>query len=385
MAGTSVTSAHALAQTAYRTGLILEAETRALMMALAGTDPDSVFVIEDRPGAQRGSTLKIRFQAKNYAPRAKTRAAQIIGDEGTDNWHENDIGIKYFSLADRALENAVDDQNNVSFDLRESGQIGMAMDAATILECSLMHQVAGYSPVNATAYANKNYDVSGGNAVIEPDAAHHFFFDDASAANTSEADVAVDATAVPTTRFIQQKLALLQSRNHTLWPMSPAMTPWGKGYVYLDSLDAINTLRENSPDSDVYDLSRACIEGGMPIENAAIWTGEGFKVGNVIYLATDYATLGTSGSSAGSTTAGSALSNVQRGVLLGARAGHVMYGEGFVEGNHLGYTEFIAHRRLSMQTDTVWGVKVNVVNGQRWGSAVFSHYSPATTSNTRYV
>lgn len=385
MAGTSVTPSHALAQTAYRTGLILETETRALMMALAGTDPESVFVIEDRPGAERGSNLKIRFQAWNYQPRAKTRTGQIIGAEGNDVWFENSININYFSLADRALENVVDDQNYVSFDLKDSAQIGMAKDASTILECSLIHHMAGYSPVNAATYSAANYDLSGGNATTEPDTAHHFFFDDASGTNASEANVAADPTAVPTNRFIDEKIAVLQSRNFVQWPIAPAMTPWGKAYVYVDSLEAINKIKQNSPDSDVYDLTRACIEGGMPIENAAIWTGEGFKIGGVIYLASDYTTLGTTGGTAGATTAGSALANVQRGILLGARAGHIMYGEGFTGGNHLGYSEFTAHRRLSMQIDTVWGVNVNIVNGQRWGSAVFSHYSSAGTSNARYT
>lgn len=385
MAGTAITPSHALNQQRYRTGLILEAETRALLMALSGTDPESVFVIEDRPGANRGSNMKIRFQAKNFAPRGKIRTSQILGAEGGDTWYEDSLGINYFVLADRALENVVDDNQYVDFDTKESAQIGLAEDCATIIECSLMHHMAGYSPVNATSYSDLNYDLSGANAVTEPDTSHHFFFDDASGTNSSEANVAADPTAQPTNRFIDEKLALLMSRKYVQWPLCPAMTPWGKAFVYVDSLDAINKIKQNSPDSDIYDLTRACIEGGMPIENAAIWTGEGFKINNVIYLASDYTTLGTSGGTPGATTAGSALSNVERGVLLGARAGHILYGEGFVEGNHLGYSEDMTHRRLSFLADTVWGVKTTIVNSQRWGSAVFSHYSAATTSNARYV
>lgn len=387
MSGTSVTSSHALAQTAYRTGLILETETRALMMALTGTDDESVLVIEDSPGTKRGTIEKIRFQARNRAPLPKGRGGINFGNEGTDDWYEYQFGMGYLSLADRALENAVSDQNEVDFSLKESGHIGMALDAAAIIESSLIHQLAGYTPVNSSAYTKDGtqYVLSGCNACTEPDTESHFFCPDASGANTTEAQVAADSTAVLTNRFVDKVIRKKTSRAFSTWPMAPAKTPWGKGYVCLSTQEGLDQVKANSTSTDIYDLAKACIQGGMPPENSALWTGEGFKINNVFYLASDWLPLGCSGATAGATTTGTAISNVQRALILGARAGHIRYGESYTGGNHLGYTEHIVHRRLSMQIDTVWGVSATIVNSKRWASAVISHYTEATTANAAYV
>lgn len=387
MSGTSVTSQHVLAQTAYRTGLILETESRALMMALTGTDEESVFPVLDSPGVTRGTRMKLRFQGRNRAPMPMGRGALIYGNEGSDDWYEYEFGMGHIHLASRALEDAVSDQNEVDFSLKESGHIGMALDAATIIECSLIHQLAGYTPVNAAGYTvnGTSYALSGCNACTEPDTESHFFCPDASGPNTTETLVAADSTAVLTNRFVDKVLRKKTSRATTTWPMAPAQTPWGRGYVHLCTAEGLEQVKANSTATDIYDLTKACIQGGMPPENSALWTGEGFKINNVFYLSSDWLPLGCSGATAGATTAGTAISNVQRSLLLGARAGHVRYGESFTGGNHLGYTEHIVHRRLSMQMDTVWGVAATIVNSKRWASAVISHYTEATTSNAIYV
>jgi hypothetical protein len=387
MAGISVTSQHALAQTAYRTGLILETETRALMMALAGTDEESVIVTVDSPGVERGTVMKLRFQGRNRAPMPKGRGATIIGNEGNDDWYEYQFGMGYLTLADRALENAVSDQNEVDFSLKEAAHIGMALDAAGVLESSLVHQLAGYTPVNAAAYTvnGTSYALSGCNACTEPDTESHFFCPDASGANTTETLVAADSTSVLTNRFVDKVLRKKTSRATSTWPMAPAQTPWGRGFVLLCTAEGLEQVKANSTATDIYDLAKACIQGGMPPENSALWTGEGFKINNVFYLSSDWLPLGCSGATAGATNTGTAISNVQRALLLGARAAHLRWGEGYTGGNHLGYTEFIAHRRLSMQMDTVLGAATTIVNSKRWASAVISHYTEATTANALYV
>lgn len=389
MAGLSITQSSQFSQQAYRRGLILEAETRALLMALSGTEDDNVFVIEESPGVTRGTNMKLRFKAKNRAPMPRGYGADLYGNEQSPaQWHEYSFDINYLVLASGAIENAVSDNNEVDIDLLESEQIKMAEDAATITEYSLMHQVAGYTPVNASAYTvdGTEYVLSGCNPCTAPDAAHHFFCPDSSGENTTEAQVAADSTAQLTNRVVDKALAKLQSKFHVKWPLVVPRTPWGRGYVLLCSLEAMRQVKENSSESDIYDLEKACIMGGMDPMNASIWNGEGFKINNTFYLASDYCTLGCSGETAGATTAGTAISNVARAVLLGARAAHGRYGEGFAGAeNHLGYSEHNVFRRMSMLTDTVWGWATTIIDGQRWGSAVISHYTDATTTGAAYT
>lgn len=400
MAGTAFTSSSALAQTYQRAGLILQAELRCLMLALCGEDPESVIVVEPSTGTKRGTREKIRFQPWNTAPMPKGRMSQVWGQEGSDSYLEDSLDIQYLVLSDRAIENEVSDQNEVEFSLMESSEIGLAHDAARVLEFSIMHQLAGYSPVNdltaggpnGTGYSHgtSTYIMSCGNACIEPDTAHHFFAPDSSGSNANEAAVAADSSSVVTDRFVNKCLRKLRSdRYGVTYPMMPAMTPWGKGYIYLDSTEGLEQVKENSSDSDIYDLARACIEGGMPPENSTLWTNEGFKIRDVFYLASDFITLGTTGGTPGDDTAGEFLANVQRGLLLGARAGHIRWGEKFSRNKWLGYSKETFHRRLSHLTDTVFGMNVTIPStppadrdasgNQRWASAVISHYSEVTT------
>ena len=392
MAGTSVTSQHALVQTYQRPGLILQAELRALSMLLIGEDPDSVIVAEPSTGSKRGSTEKIRFQPWNTSPMPKGRGTQSYGNEGGDQWFEDSYSIDYLRLADRAIEAEISDQGLVEFSLRDSAETGMVHDAAHIMECSIIHQLAGYSPVNhltaggpnGTGYSDgtTNYILSLCNACVEPDAAHHFFCPNgAGAASANEAAVAADSSCVLTDRFVNKCLRKLSSdRYSALYPLAPASTPWGKGRVILTSGVGMEQVKEQSSDSDIFTLAEACIQGGMDPENSTLWTNEGFKIRDNFYLQSDFLTTGTTGSSAGSTTAGEFLANTERALVLGARAAHIRFGEGFSRDMWLAYKDTVWERRLSMFVDTVVGMKATIVNGQRWGSAVITHWSDVTTA-----
>lgn len=392
MAGISITSQHALVQTYQRPGLILQAELRALTMLLMGEEGDSVIVVEPSTGAKRGSTEKVRFQPWNTSPMPKGRGTQSFGNEGGDQWFEDSYGIGYLRLADRAIEGEISDQGLVEFSLRDSAETGMVHDAAHIWECSTIHQLAGYSPVNHLTAGAPNgagysdgttdYTMSLCNACVEPDAAHHFFApNSAGAASANEAAVAADASCVLTDRFVNKSLRKLRSdRYSALYPLAPASTPWGRGYVCLCSGAGMEQVKEQSSDSDIFTLAQSCIEGGMDPENSTLWTNEGFKIKDVFYLQSDFITPGTTGSSAGSTTAGEFLSLTERALILGARAMHVRFGEGFSRDTWLAYKDTTWERRLSMFVDTVVGGKVTIVNGQRWGSAVITHASDVTTA-----
>lgn len=376
MAGQSIPYSSALAQQMYRSGMILESERTVRAFAFAGTEPNNALVMEDKPGSGRGNNIKIRFRPTNHNRVPQTRGVNILGTEDTRPTLEDDISLRYFVMATGAVEN-ITDQMEVDFELIGNEQIGMAKEAGEIYERSAMNQACGYSVVNdLTLYPD--YGWSGGNIVTEPDSAHRFFCPDNNGANANEAAVAADSNSILTNRVVDEVTKRIRSLNYITYPIAPCAVPFvpgGEAYLLLASGDGMQQVRSNSSDSDVYDLSKAAIQGGLPPQLSNLTTGEGFFIGKTLYLESDFCTMGTNGAD-GSSGIAARQGNVQRAVLLGARALHLVFGESFTGGNHLGYSEMKVHRRLSMLTDTVWGLKAVLVGGQRWASFVISHYSP---------
>lgn len=381
MAGTSIPSGHALAQQAYAAKLTLETEIRSLLLSIMGTEDDSIMYVEESPGSDRGTNKKIRFQGFEAAPLPK--GTYTYGQESTPTWYEDNFNIDYLCFGDQAIELEVRDQNEVDFSLRDSCQIALARESAEIWEHSLFHQAAGYTPVNTSTYTIKGipYAMSCLNAAVAPDTAHHFFCPDASGANANETAVAADSGSTMTSRVWDDVVRKIRSRSYVRWPIAPGRTPWGKGYLVLGNGQFLQQMKENSSDSDIYQLTLAEAQGGADPDTLATWTNNGFRYKDGIFLESDFACLGCSGETPGADTAGTAISNVQRAVVLGARAMHIRFGMGFTGGIHMGYFEETFGRRWSCATDSVFGAKATIVNGERWGSAVISHYSDLTTSS----
>lgn len=389
MAGIQITGSSQFASQAIRAGLILDYENQFRFMALLGAADDdrAIIPVLESPSAERGTNMKVRFQATQKAPMPLGYGTNPLGLGATPTWREYDFDINYLVLAVGGQENTVFDQNVVEFSIEQADQVNMARKAARIMEWSLAHQLAGYTPVNAAAYTDgaTNYILSCCNPTTEPDASHHFFCPDNSGDNTTEAQVAADSSATLTSRFVDKVLAQVTSHWHVENPLGLPRTPWGEGYVLLCSKEGMRQVKENTADSDIFELAKACIQGGMDPANSTLWTGEGFKVGQVFYLESDFMPLGCSGATPGAETAGTAISNVQRAVLLGARAAHVRYGMGFTDGMHLGYAEHPVLRTNNKIIDTVMGGAATIVNSQRWGSVVISHYTNATTTGAAYL
>jgi len=375
MAGQSIPYSSPLAQQMYRSGLILETERTVRAFAFAGTEPNNAIVIEDKPGTGRGNNIKLRFRATNHTRIPKSRGVNVLGTEDTRATLEDDISLRYFVMADGAVENLTD-QMEVDFALIENEQIGMAKEAGEIFEKSAMNQLCGYSVVNDTSIY-PDYAWSGGNIVTEPDSAHRYFCPDNNGSNANEAAVAADSNSILTNRVVDEVTKRMRSLDYITYPIAPAavsFVPGGEAYLVFAHGDGMQQVRSNSSDSDVYDLSKAAIQGGLPPQLSNLVTGEGFYIGKTLYLESDFCTSGTNGAD-GSSGIATRQGNVKRAVVLGARAAHLVWGESFTGGNHLGYKEMLVYRRLGMISDTTYGLKATLVNGQRWASYVISHYS----------
>lgn len=394
MAGSSHTSASAQAQTYRRAGLILEAELRCNAMLLLGEDEESIIHVEKSTGSKRGTREIITFQTKERAPMPFGRLSTIWGEEDAPTYKNDHLDMAYIGLAKGAIENEVADQNEIEFSQTDSVHTKLAQDAATLVECSIWHQLAGYSVVNdLTTYANgtTNYTLSFGNPCIEPDAQHHFFADDNSGTNANEAAVAADSTSFMSDALVRRALRkMLSDSLGNIYPWAPPQTPWGRGYVCITTGEGIDQLKKRISENEIWDLARACIEGGMDPENSTLWTHGGFKYRDVFYLQNDHLPLGTTGSSAGSATAGEPLANCQRSLLLGPRAAHIRWGEGFSRDKWAGFMKETFYRRYSCAADTVVGMNVTIPyapggartdsGNQRWGACVLSHYTEITSA-----
>lgn len=371
---------HPSIETIVREGICLENELNTRAFSLASSDEDAAIVMENRGAAtntQRGTDLKLTFRKINKDVVPKARGANLIGESPIRENFESSLTVRYHSMNQAGFENVLDDQQNVNFDIMDAEYLSMAKETSITFERSIWNQLAGNTAVNDTD-AYPDYAWSCSNIVTNPDALHHFYARGASTVHSTETAVAADDTALIDTRQMRHWISRLRGSS-VQWPIAPAKTPLGHRYVVLVDTEGMQQAKDNSPDGDFHAITMAQIQGGADVKTSALFTGEGFEgPEKTLWLEVNYLPFGLSGVAAGATTIGTPLSNVRRGLILGARAMNWLWAEAWGNGMHLGYTEFPVHRDLHVQIDSCFGGKTLIVNGERWGSAVFSYHVDAT-------
>lgn len=365
----SVSYGDAFSEHTYRAGVTLAAQLQTYMYNFVGDGgeqgegaSDYGVVSVERPGTRRGEDVKMRFADINADEEPKDRLAQVLGQESATPRYNDTLQMRYL-LYDGAVENLTSDQQLVSFDLKRGEVERIARTWAYTWDRSWINQMVGNTTVNGVA----SYGFSGGNPVTAIDAAH-FMVAPGTSAWTTEAQVAADTTAVMTTRVIDKMVRNITSPNYVRFPAAPCVTPYGRLFVLLVGEDGYTQIRNNGASSDFYDLSKASIQGGEGYRDNPLITGEGCIYNNTLILKSTFMPKGLASSS-------TYRANTRRSVMFGARGCHVTWGEGFAEGDHLGWSEHQQHRRLSMFADTVYGLKRTIVDGQSWGCFVCSHYA----------
>lgn len=377
----SVPFGHPSAEQIYSIGATIEAERAVRLMALAGRSDSHAIIIGDDFANKRGSNVKKNFRPRRHGMVAQPRGTTVVGNTPTRPNATDDLSIRYQILATGEIENLPADQQHVSMDLKDLEQRSMTAECSEMFEAQMMNQLSGYTVVNDLSLYPE-YAGSGGNICREPDTAHWMFAPDNAGANANEAAVAADASSQLTNRMVDAAIARSRSLAYVRFPLVPAATPWGDLFPVICHGEGMLQVKENNTDGEVYELTKAEIQGGLDIDDTWLATGEGFILGKALYLESDYCTLGTTGTQ-NSTSTSSSQANVRRAILLGARAMHLDYGEAWINGVHIGYSEHEVLRTLTMMMDTCWGCKAVTVESstgaadwQRWGSFVLSHYSP---------
>ncbi len=357
----------ALNERNYRAGVTLAAQLQTYCYSFVEKvdseeeTTNAAIVMLERGGLKRGDTTKIRFADINRNEQPKTRMSQVLGQESATPRYEDSLQLRYF-LFDGGVENVVADQQLVSFSLKKGEIERISRTWAYTWDIGWINQLSGNTLVNTVP----DFGLSCGNTVTAVDASH-FSVAPGTSVWTTEAQVAGDTTAVLTTRVLDTAITRMTSQLYVAWPAAPCQTPFGDLFVCLAGPQGYQQMRQNGASSDFYDISKAAIQGGGSFLSNPIITGEGFIHNNCLVLKTDFACQGI--------TAGAAQANSRRALVFGARSSHLMFGEGYADGDHLGWSEHLQHRRWSCLSDTVYGLKRTIVNNQNWSTWVIGHYS----------
>lgn len=361
---TSIGYNDAMAQKMYRSGVTLAAQLQTYSFNFLGKEERSGIVEEDREGARRGESLEVRFADINHDEEPKVRLSQVIGQESSTPRYTDKLSIRYF-LFDGAVENLAADQQLVSFDLKQGEIERIARQWAYTWDKAWLNQLAGNTVVNTAA----DYGLCGGNEVTAQDSSH-LLFAPGTAAHTTTAAVGGDTTAVMTTGLLKTAVRRMTSRNYVKFPAAPCTTPFGDLFVCIVGEDGYDQIRRNAATSDFYDIQKAAIQGGEGFRDNPIITGEGFIHEGVLVLKSTFMPKALA-------TSSTYQANTRIAVVFGARACHLLWGEGFANSDHLGWSEHVIHRRWSGLADTVYGLKRTIVDSQSWSSTAICHYAEA--------
>lgn len=351
----------------WRAGLVLQSKRATNVMTLADSETsvaNSAFPILEKPGNGRGDTVELTFTRPNEDEDPKTVNDESLGMESGSSYFKDSLALRYFKY-DGAVQNFATEQQLVSFDRKASEVERIACQWGYLWEKVILNQLSGNTVVNSKA----DYGLSGGNIVTAMDAPH-IFRDLGTGGHATDQAVAGDTTAILTTDVIDELVMRSVSRTYVKWPLAKCKTPLGLDlYVFWVDPEGFKQIKENSSASDLYDLERAMIQGGMDPSKSALINGEGFVYNSTLVLRTDFLPQGINSGT------GAAEPLTRRCVFHGARSGHFLFGESFTDGNHLGYSEHMIHRRLSLIADSVYGFKRTIVDGESWGSFAVTHYT----------
>lgn len=360
----------ALNEQSYRPGVILEAELSTVLSAFRGSDDtDCAFPVLERAGLGRGSNIKARFSTIDKTALPLTSGVNPVGNEqNLSTEYEDSLDLRYFAYAE-AIENIVVEQNLVSFDRKNQKLAGIALRWAYLWEQWQINQMVGNTVANTQAGV-VDFSAGGGNSITAQDANHVYFAAQSNGtANANDAAVAAASSSVLDSRVIDDLVTRAQSPSkYNINPIAPCDTPFGPLYVLVCHPVGFQQIKVNGADSDFYDISRAAIQGGLDLSMSPLNNAEGFIYDKTLVLKSDFCPQGI--------TAGAAQANTLTAAFFGARAGHWLFGEGYTDGEHLGYEEFPVLRRLTLFTDTCCGFKRTIVNGTSWASIRVVHYSP---------
>jgi hypothetical protein len=370
--GTTIPSGSALNLLVARKGVTGEAELSTFITLLSGDGDDYAFPILDREGVKAGDSVEIRLEAVRDDSDLFGPNAQILGNEKSLQFYKDTMAMRYLSVP-YAIENVDFDQQMVPINLRKRSMKAIGKIWRYRREAMVINQLAGNLAANTeTGEFGGTYERVGGNALasyggVGIDSGHII----RAGAEANDTDVGTDANNIMEIDLIQEAVTRASSNSYAgqKVAIAPCRTPWGELYVCIMKGTQFRQLMTYATTNEFTMIEQAKIQGGMPAEVSAYISGPGAIYDRTLLLVSDFIPQGIAG--------GAAVANTRRAIFFGAQAGHWLYGEGHTEGDHLGYSEHMVHRRWSAQADSVFGFKGTEISelAERWASFVITTYS----------
>lgn len=374
-------------QRQWDTSVTLFTESETILPRLYSTRDDALIHVEATEkaddGDARGSAVEFKYGDRRRGQELQPRAIGSQGfgqsDPARPIWRQN-MSIVGQQLASTGMVNLIIDQAYTMIPLERHELRACGAEAAELLVRQMYYQLCGITSYNSTWSIPP-----GGNLVRELDSAHRFF---AGAANTSDAQVAIDTAALLTVERFESIITGLQSRaSGVISPMAPGWTPWGNWFVAVIDPEGNEQMTRHSSSNRYTSLTLAEIQGGNAVDKVASYmkANSGFQgTRNILYLVDDWLPFGCSGTTSDATTAGTQIGNVRRALILGQLGAHVKWGQGFdTESVHIRATYHKEHTQEEWRFMTHMGMvptrPENHPTPQRMASATLAYYVSAAT------
>lgn len=351
-------------QRQYQTGIILQSLLATSLSTFNGEEKsNSAFWELNSSDSKRGSTFRRVFQ--KFDRDAPPKATGTIGNESSSTDYYQDVASDYL-FEDGGIANLPAEQGRVSFDLLAPEHTRMAQKWGYQRERSVINQLAGNTLVNDLS-TYPNYGFSGCNIVTAQDADHTYWVQGGNT-NTTDANVAADTGATLDGTVLEDLKTRMTSTEYQSEPIPPCDTPFGELHVLVVSKVGLQQIQKNVTGNDIFTIHQAMIQGGMDLMDTPIGNAEGFIYRGFLVISSNFMPRGI--------TSSAAQANTRVAVAFGANAGAWLFAEGWAgTDNHIGYTEYRAHRQLSMRADSVSGFLRTIVDGKSWASFRVVHYS----------
>lgn len=319
---------------------------------LMGETPNSVIYMKTDLSEKRGDRVTFNLR-KRLTQDGKTEGERAEGNGEslsffTDNLYINELlGITGNSGVDSI------DQQRVQFDLREQGKEALGEWWAERSSVSFFNQVCGNTAQSDTKYTGLNATIApSSDRIIRP--------------NGRTTDQSIDSNDPFTLDLIDRMVTIAKIGANRVRPIK--IGGKSKYIVYLHPAQ-VEDLRTNSASGQWAAIRQAAMQGGEITEND-IYTGALGEHNGCILRESQDVTLGVHSS------AGTAVDNTRRAVLLGAQAA-CMANKKYKNGEMVKWNEeqFDHGREVEMSAFKVWGIKKTVFDSADFGTIVCTTYS----------
>ena len=359
-AGTIIGTGNTLTQSAWRALLCHEAERQAHLMSFLGEEEDSALVLINDLSKVRGDSIQIRFSPTDDTHDGFGEGETIRGRELSVSFNTDSLKIGW--LAEAYAEQGPMSQQRVNFSIKQASFYKLRTWWSRRFEESILNQLGGYLPASTGLYKR-----CGLNAIPATDANHHVF-----ATGSADETVGADSTAIMTLDLIDECVLKAQSKSELSYPIATC----SDGYYHLVVHPyQWKQLRQNTTSGQWEDITRATLEGGADFRKSPFARGWLGVWNNTKIHVSDYVPNGVnSGTDA-------AEGNVRRAVFMGAKSGHMAFGEDFAGGDHLSWIEQVDDYVVyGILAGTVMGFKTTRFNNssgtsENYGSMVISTYA----------